>query len=88
MILGYLMYVLGEFCQIHGTSASAPVLASMIARINEACLHTGKDPVGFINPVLYGRAGEFVRDVTTGFNARSVSLKHIVLHKNGMLQLG
>lgn len=65
----YLMYVLGELRHIHGTSASAPVLASMIARVNDARLHADKGPVGFINPVLYGRADEFVRDVTTGFNA-------------------
>ncbi|QPG98773.1 hypothetical protein C2857_000031 [Epichloe festucae Fl1] len=49
---GYLVYVVGQLHQIYGTSASTPVVASMIAKVNDARLHAGKHPVGFVNPVL------------------------------------
>lgn len=65
---GYLMYVRGELHQVVGTSASIPVVASMIAKINDARMHAGKGSVGFINPTLYQYASEFIRDITTGHN--------------------
>lgn len=40
----------------------------MIAKINVARLHSGKGPVGFTNPVLYGYASEVMTDVVTGGN--------------------
>ncbi|KAF8212634.1 peptidase S8/S53 domain-containing protein [Mycena galopus ATCC 62051] len=48
-----------------GTSASAPIFASIIAAINDARIAAGKGPVGFINPALYSPAlvGAF-NDVT------------------------
>jgi tripeptidyl-peptidase I len=54
---------------IAGTSASAPVFASMIAKINDARLAVGKCSVGFLNPVLYGRGRTALSDVTLGWNA-------------------
>ena len=54
---------------IAGTSASAPVFASMIAKINDARLTRGKRSVGFLNPVLYGPGRGALRDVTLGWNA-------------------
>ncbi|KAG6008285.1 hypothetical protein E4U21_004747 [Claviceps maximensis] len=65
---GYLMYILGSLHQVYGTSASTPVVASMIARINDARLKVGKRSVGFINPVLYRHSGAFMRDVCGGYN--------------------
>jgi len=50
-----------------GTSASAPVFASIITRINEERLAAGKTAVGFINPVLYANPGAF-HDITIGSN--------------------
>jgi kumamolisin len=47
-----------------GTSAVAPLMAALIARLNQA---TGKN-VGFINPLLYENAAAFT-DVTAGTNA-------------------
>ncbi|KAK6439473.1 hypothetical protein LTR95_004324 [Oleoguttula sp. CCFEE 5521] len=38
---------------IGGTSASAPVFAAIVNRINEERLAVGKKPVGFLNPTLY-----------------------------------
>ncbi|KAJ6592444.1 subtilisin-like protein [Mycena capillaripes] len=59
----------GEFVHTGGTSASAPIFASIIAAVNDARLAAGKSPVGFINPALYSPAlvGAF-NDVTVGSN--------------------
>ena len=35
-----------------GTSASTPIVAAMIAAVNDARLAAGKSPVGFINPAV------------------------------------
>lgn len=64
----YLVYIDGALHKVHGTSAPTPVLASMIARINNARLNMGKGPVGFINPVLYTFKHKITRDVVDGFN--------------------
>ena len=46
-----------------GTSASAPIFASVINLINERRIAAGKGPVGFLNPVLY-RHPEAFTDVS------------------------
>ena len=51
-----------------GTSAAAPTFVSMIARINDARLHSGNGPVGFVNSMLYGYASEVMTDAVTGGN--------------------
>ncbi|KAJ7203551.1 subtilisin-like protein [Mycena pura] len=61
----------GGFVQSGGTSASAPIFASVIAAVNDARLAAGKRTVGFINPALYSEAfaarGVF-NDVIVGSN--------------------
>lgn len=47
------VYVGGEAGREGGTSASTPIFASIITRLNEERLAIGKKPIGFINPVLY-----------------------------------
>ena len=42
----------GNFTLTGGTSASAPIVASLIAAVNDARLAAGKRPVGFINPAV------------------------------------
>ena len=42
----------GKFFLIFGTSASAPVVASMITLINDARIKARKKPVGFLNPTV------------------------------------
>ena len=42
----------GQFGLVFGTSASAPVVASMITMINDARIANGKGPVGFINHIV------------------------------------
>jgi tripeptidyl-peptidase-1 len=63
----YLTAVDGQIKTVYGTSASAPVFASVIAIINNERLHAGKRPVGFINPTLYAHP-EIFTDITTGSN--------------------
>ena len=46
-------------------SASAPVFAAMVSRINEERLAAKQAPLGFLNPFLYANAGAFT-DVTLG----------------------
>lgn len=42
-----------------GTSASAPLFASIITLINEKRLEANKTVVGFLNPALYANPGAF-----------------------------
>ncbi|KAJ6494306.1 subtilisin-like protein [Mycena sanguinolenta] len=59
----------GNFIFTGGTSASAPIFASIVAAVNDARIAAGKSPVGFINPALYSPAlqGAF-NDVKVGSN--------------------
>ncbi|KAL1966448.1 hypothetical protein VTN77DRAFT_4590 [Rasamsonia byssochlamydoides] len=57
----------GIFVLSGGTSASTPIFASIINRINEERLAAGKGPVGFVNPVLY-KNPQVLNDITNGTN--------------------
>ncbi|KAI8633240.1 putative protease S8 tripeptidyl peptidase I [Xylariaceae sp. FL1651] len=61
------VYVNGEFQTSGGTSASTPIFASILNRINEERIAVGKGPVGFVNPVLYANPG-VLNDITNGSN--------------------
>ncbi|CAG8204143.1 unnamed protein product [Penicillium salamii] len=50
-----------------GSSASTPIFAAILTRINEERLAVGKSTVGFVNPVLYAHPEAFF-DVTVGDN--------------------
>ena len=63
----YMIVTNGEWKPVSGTSASNPVFASIITLINSERMHTGKGPVGFINPVLYSNP-DMLNDVVTGAN--------------------
>jgi len=55
-----------------GTSAVAPLMAALVARLNQA----KKKNVGFLNPFLYGNVAKgVVNDVTSGTNAIKSTLK-------------
>lgn len=50
-----------------GTSASTPVLAAMVALVNDKRLRAGKNSTGWLNPALYSvRMSPAVADVTVG----------------------
>ncbi|KAF8198782.1 Pro-kumamolisin, activation domain-containing protein [Mycena galopus ATCC 62051] len=65
----YVIAIDGEFVLGYGTSASTPVVASMLTIFNDARLALGKSTVGFINPTIYSPAfrGAF-NDITNGTN--------------------
>lgn len=63
---GYQIFVDGQKSVIGGTSAVAPLMAGLVARLNQ---QAGK-PIGFMHPILYQQAesaGAF-HDVTQGNN--------------------
>jgi kumamolisin len=60
---GYEVLIAGQSMPVGGTSAVAPLLAGLIARINAL---TGK-PAGFVNQKLY-RAPNAFNDITSGVN--------------------
>ncbi|KAF2800034.1 subtilisin-like protein [Melanomma pulvis-pyrius CBS 109.77] len=53
---------------VDGTSASTPLFASMITMINQERLAQGRGSVGFLNPVLYSRRDDYIKDVVSGNN--------------------
>lgn len=66
-----MIYLGGELVSVDGTSASTPVIAAMIALINDARIKIGMSPMGFLNPWLYATAAKFPSafvDITQGDN--------------------
>jgi len=52
---------------VYGTSASCPVVAGLVAKLNDKRLGAGMSPMGFVNPFLYANPGAF-QDVIYGEN--------------------
>ncbi|KZT22937.1 subtilisin-like protein [Neolentinus lepideus HHB14362 ss-1] len=65
----YVVAVDGSFESVFGTSASSPVVGTILTSINDARLAIGKGPIGFINPTIYSSefTGAF-NDITNGTN--------------------
>ncbi|TVY22058.1 Aorsin [Lachnellula arida] len=57
----------GSLLPVSGTSASTPIFASIVNRINEQRLNAGKNVIGFINPALYANPS-MLNDITSGNN--------------------
>ena len=64
---GYNVLVDGESLVIGGTSAVAPLMAGLIALVNEKNSSNGGSTAGFINPKLYS-SPNLCRDITKGDN--------------------
>ncbi|RAL08807.1 S53 family peptidase [Aspergillus homomorphus CBS 101889] len=62
----YETYVNGELELIGGTSGSSPVVAAVIALLNDARLRAGKHSLGFLNPWLYSSGYKSLNDITGG----------------------
>lgn len=58
----------GRAAPTEGTSASAPLLASAVLRINAERLASGRQPVGYLSPLLYGPLAGAINDITVGGN--------------------
>ena len=56
------------FLGVLGTSASCPVIAGILAHVNDYRLSSDLPPLGFVNPLIYQNADKFT-DVTKGYNA-------------------
>ena len=63
------IYNKGSAQSIGGTSASAPVFAAILTRVNEERLAAGKSTVGFVNPTLYANPSA-LHDIITGEQSR------------------
>ena len=63
----YVVAIDGTFTLVYGTSASSPVVGSILTLINEARFIAGKGSIGFINPTLYANPG-LLFDITSGGN--------------------
>ena len=67
---GFQIVMGGGDSQVLGTSASTPVLAAMIALINDARMRAGKPSLGWLNPLLYSaKVRKTLLDVTHGSSA-------------------
>lgn len=49
-----------------GTSAASPVVAAVIALLNDARFRAGKPSMGFLNPWLYSSGYTALNDITLG----------------------
>jgi hypothetical protein len=58
----------GNVTVADGTSASTPVFAGIVARLNAARFAAGKSALGFLNPWLYSLKGSGFSDITEGNN--------------------
>ncbi|KAF8526061.1 subtilisin-like protein [Hysterangium stoloniferum] len=65
----YVIAVNGRFSLVFGTSASTPVVGSIITLVNDARIAIGKKPVGFINPTIYSPLFKHAfNDIVNGTN--------------------
>ncbi|MBV9990486.1 MAG: S8/S53 family peptidase [Alphaproteobacteria bacterium] len=66
---GYKIFVGGRNEVIGGTSAVAPLIAGLVALINEQLTKAANKTVGFVNPLIYAGSGPAAfRDITNGDN--------------------
>jgi len=64
----YNIVVGGQWFRVSGTSASSPVFCGMVTLINGDRVSAGKNPLGFLNPILYQVNKDCYNDVTFGIN--------------------
>ncbi|KAI9439772.1 subtilisin-like protein [Lactarius indigo] len=57
-----------EYKVVEGTSCSTPIVAGIISLINDYQISKGRNPLGFLNPWLYGIARAGLNDITKGSN--------------------
>ncbi|KAK9783708.1 putative Peptidase S8/S53 domain-containing protein [Seiridium cardinale] len=63
----------GEETSVRGTSASTPVIAAIVALVNDERLKAGKPSLGWLNPLLYtDRVRKSLVDVSVGSNTPCV----------------
>ncbi|KAH9037063.1 subtilisin-like protein [Lactarius pseudohatsudake] len=63
------MFFNGQEQRESGTSVATPVVAGIISLLNDWLISTGRYPLGFVNPWLYGRGLAALDDITEGSNS-------------------
>ncbi|KAH9023119.1 subtilisin-like protein [Lactarius hengduanensis] len=63
------MFFNGQEQRESGTSVATPVVAGIISLLNDWLISTGRYPLGFLNPWLYGRGLAALDDITEGSNS-------------------
>lgn len=67
MASGFQIQYGGAGSVVQGTSASTPIVAAMVALINDARLRAGKPSLGWLNPMLYSaQVRKVLSDITIG----------------------
>ncbi|KAH9058057.1 subtilisin-like protein [Lactarius vividus] len=68
--VNYMIVVNTNPVLVSGTSCSAPTAAGIISLLNDFLISEGKNPLGFLNPWLYGRDHGLrgLNDITSGSN--------------------
>jgi tripeptidyl-peptidase-1 len=64
----------GADSDVSGTSAACPMVAGMLASINDALAAAGHKTLGFANPFLYANEAAFL-DITKGNNRGIAAVK-------------
>jgi len=58
----------GQISPEAGTSASTPIFSAVISLLNEWRLNNNKNPLGFLNPMLYDMPADNFHDIVGGDN--------------------
>lgn len=66
--VAYQVNIGGDVQPVSGTSASAPLFASIVALLNDRLVAAGQSTMGFLNPMLYSNGLAALDDVTQGNN--------------------
>jgi tripeptidyl-peptidase I len=74
--MNFAVYDKGVLQLLAGTSASAPVIAGIVALLNAARRSIEQPPLGFLNPWLYNATGAFT-DVAVGYGVGCYNAKGV-----------
>ncbi|KAI0745406.1 family S53 protease-like protein [Earliella scabrosa] len=66
--VNYQVNIGGQISPVSGTSASAPLFASIVALLNDRLIAQGQSTLGFLNPFLYTMGRVALDDVSVGNN--------------------
>lgn len=64
----YVIVAGGEYLNVDGTSASAPVMAGFAALVNAQRKSQGLSTLGWLNPALYATYDSYIHDIVAGNN--------------------